>query len=406
MRASSACRRVDSGGRRSCVPRGAVMFVDMNPLLIVVAVVALLALVPIATAHAALSTAAATLFEGMPLILASRLAERAFRTRAAMLVALAGCGCGGAPAALSFAGLVAAWWTFGPLTAVLRLGGGISAWLLLRRSAHPAGHGDSLLTSLNALLPCAVLGGLAANVLPSLGGLARAAPWEQFALGAALGATAAPCGLGAIAVAAALHATMPPAGFGVLCTAGIADARLLLHRDRQCGEHRFGYAIAAAACALVAAHGGDALVNPRWCAALWVCCAACAWRAVRMRAAGAPAALTAPAAMLVAALAGTPLPPEPIATATTLSGAYAGERVDFTGRLTHRPDGDALVRYAITCCRADAAPVIVRLDRRAAFAPGTWLHARGSLVDRAGDLRLASGSLDAISAPGDPFVYR
>jgi uncharacterized membrane protein YcgQ (UPF0703/DUF1980 family) len=98
--------------------------------------------------------------------------------------------------------------------------------------------------------------------------------------------------------------------------------------------------------------------------------------------------------------------PEYHATETTLSDAFAGERVDFTGVLTRTGDAATLVRYAITCCRADAAPVVIRLlDAPPAAAHG-WMHARGVLVAREDDLRLRADALTPIAPPADPFVYR
>ena len=52
-------------------------------------------------------------------------------------------------------------------------------------------------------------------------------------------------------------------------------------------------------------------------------------------------------------------PPAYTMTETTLTDLFPGERLDFTGRLARNGDSAALVRYAITCCRADATPVAV-----------------------------------------------
>jgi uncharacterized membrane protein YcgQ (UPF0703/DUF1980 family) len=65
-----------------------------------------------------------------------------------------------------------------------------------------------------------------------------------------------------------------------------------------------------------------------------------------------------------------------------------------------------LVRYAITCCRADAAPVVVRLDRAPRFATGSWLRVDGRIESIGGNLRLIADSAQGIAPPTDPFIYR
>ncbi len=97
--------------------------------------------------------------------------------------------------------------------------------------------------------------------------------------------------------------------------------------------------------------------------------------------------------------------PEYHATQTTLADAFAGERLDFTGVATQTGGATTLVRYAITCCRADAAPVVVRLSRAQPNLRG-WVRARGLLTGDASGLRLRVEELQTIPAPADPFVYR
>ncbi|MGC2407270.1 MAG: hypothetical protein WA431_12750 [Candidatus Cybelea sp.] len=65
-----------------------------------------------------------------------------------------------------------------------------------------------------------------------------------------------------------------------------------------------------------------------------------------------------------------------------------------------------MVRYAITCCRADAAPVAVRLDRTPRFPAGTWLRVEGSVENVNGELRLITTRIERITPPTDPFIYR
>jgi uncharacterized membrane protein YcgQ (UPF0703/DUF1980 family) len=78
----------------------------------------------------------------------------------------------------------------------------------------------------------------------------------------------------------------------------------------------------------------------------------------------------------------------------------------FTGVLTRQGRSCALVRYAITCCRADAAPIAVRLDRTPSYPAGTWLRVKGQIESLRGDLRLDPQQVERIAPPSDPFVYR
>ncbi len=109
--------------------------------------------------------------------------------------------------------------------------------------------------------------------------------------------------------------------------------------------------------------------------------------------------------MFAGAVLGAPLP-QYHATETTLTDAFSGERVDFTGELTRTGGAATLVRYAITCCRADASPIVVRLMEAPSRRLHGWMHARGALVERGGDLRLRADELLPVDAPADPFVYR
>jgi uncharacterized membrane protein YcgQ (UPF0703/DUF1980 family) len=109
--------------------------------------------------------------------------------------------------------------------------------------------------------------------------------------------------------------------------------------------------------------------------------------------------------MLAGALIGAP-PPVYHATETTLAEIFAGERLSFTGVLTCADGTCALVRYAITCCRADAAPVAVRLSAAPRYATGTWLRANGRIDEARGELRLVAQSVERIPPPLDPFIYR
>ncbi len=102
---------------------------------------------------------------------------------------------------------------------------------------------------------------------------------------------------------------------------------------------------------------------------------------------------------------GAPAPPYH-ATATSLADAFAGEPIDFIGVLVRNAGVTAITRYAITCCRADATPVTIRLDRDVRFESGAWIEAHGTLVASDDALRLHATRVDAVRPPADPFLYR
>ena len=65
----------------------------------------------------------------------------------------------------------------------------------------------------------------------------------------------------------------------------------------------------------------------------------------------------------------------------------------------------ALVRYAITCCRADAMPIVVRLTRRR-IGDDAWLQVDGIVGADADGPVLIPDRVARIAPPSDPFVYR
>jgi uncharacterized membrane protein YcgQ (UPF0703/DUF1980 family) len=105
--------------------------------------------------------------------------------------------------------------------------------------------------------------------------------------------------------------------------------------------------------------------------------------------------------------AGSPTPGVPPADATTLGDAYAGQPLRFCG-MTKRDAGGAttLVRYAITCCRADATPVGIRLDRAIDRPEGTWIEADGVVATDMRGVVLRVKSANIAPMPSDPFLYR
>lgn len=355
---------------------------------------------------ALLVTSAATLLESAPFILAAVLLTRPALRWSARIDAYLGCGCGAGPSARSLPAAAATCLVFGPLVAGARL----AAAILVARSFAQADRGCSharggaILSELHAIAPFAVLGALTSLLLPLTAGM-YAPPAFAFAGGALAAFIVAPCALGAVGLAAATRSVMPAAAAGFLCIAGIVDIRALLRRSPESNTHDgFAYAIFALACAVVAAHGGTGLVHPKIALALWPCALAGAAGAYRFKGERRIELRIAPAVMLAGAMLAAP-PPAYHATETTLADAFAGERVDFTGVLTRTGNATTLVRYAITCCRADAAPIVVRLTDAPSSVRG-WVRARGTMIARGSELELRAANLRRIDPPADPFVYR
>lgn len=372
-----------------------------------------LALLPIATTRTVVATAASTLFESTPFILAGIILSATGIGRSVRWGAYLGCGCGEGPGARSLPALAATCMVLGPAIAGARFVAALGAARLLarRRSAcpHDADASGSPLSQLASLLPMA----FAASFIVHLGGsytgeLAHLGPAAAVLAGGIFGFALAPCGLGAVGLAASLHASSPFAAVGFLCVAGIADARALFSRRIPTGrgEHdALAYATAACACAATAARHGQQLVHPHFTDALWICTFIFCIAAIRRRRESAPTLRWAPALMLAAALITAP-PPAYVATETTLADAFPGERIAFTGMLVRSPGAVSVVRYAITCCRADAAPVALRLGGDLPPALGGWVTVDGMLVRAGAELHLRVTRFRAARAPADPFIYR
>jgi hypothetical protein len=91
---------------------------------------------------------------------------------------------------------------------------------------------------------------------------------------------------------------------------------------------------------------------------------------------------------------------------TGLEDIYPGQSVRFTGEITESNDSTMLVRYVITCCRADAFPLMLRLDRRLTARQGRWAEVEGNIArDRRG-MFLHVHHYKLITPPNDPFTYR
>jgi hypothetical protein len=380
-----------------------VIFEAMNPILLACVGVAAIAVLPPEIVREVVATASATLFESTPFILAAVLAERFVRVRRAL--PLLGCGCGGGPAARSLPAAAATWLAFGPWVALARWAAALAVGRLIERNRCRHDAPGSALDGLAGLVPYALVAGVAAH-LAALAGPALPDGPAGVAAGAVAGFVLGPCGLGVVGIAGALRAISPGCAAGFLSVAGIADARAFARSHRHAAAHDgTAYALAAIACAAVAARGGAALVHPRFSLALAGCAAAFAVLAWRHRRARGARTAFAPALMCVALVLGAP-PPAYRATATTLADAFPGEPLAFEGVVSRRDGATALVRYAITCCRADAAPVVVRLANGVDARDGTWLSARGTLVERSGELRLQVERADPLAPPSDPFLYR
>lgn len=354
---------------------------------------------------ALLVTSAATLFESAPFVLAALVLTHMPVRWNARIDAYLGCGCGVGPSARSLPAAAATCLVFGPLVAGARLAAATLLERLQRSARRECAHAaPSLLSELHLIVPVAALGSSAALLLPALAGM-HAPRAVAFAAGAAAAFVMAPCALGTVGFAAALRTAWPAAAIGFLCVAGIADVRAWIRRRTVHAAHdAFAYGLFSLACALVAARGGAGLVHPKLALALWPCAIAGVVLACRFRSQQCSAMRIAPIVMLAGALFAAPMP-EYHATETSLADAFAGERIDFTGALTRTGTAATLVRYAITCCRADAAPIVIRLLHAPPRLSG-WVHARGVLVARGSELMLRTQALQPIPAPADPFVYR
>ena len=277
--------------------------------------------------------------------------------------------------------------------------------MLCRRNGDScAGAGSRVLAELRAVLPYAIAAGVTMQLLGTFDP-SRLSPVAGALFGTLLGLLAAPCALGAIALAGVLRVHAPAAAAAFLCVAGILDLRTLSPRSsRPADEDAFAYLLLAAALAIVAWHRGDALVNPAFTPALWGCAIAAVGASLTYRRQRSSAARLAPALMLTGALLAAPAP-QYRATETTLRDLFAGERLTFTGALARNGNASAIVRYAITCCRADAAPVAVRLVEAPRYPIGTWLRVEGSIEDAGGDFRLVPRRIERVAPPADPFIY-
>lgn len=355
----------------------------------------------------ALATSASALVEATPFLLAGILLTSFFQ-RAHNAAAIFGCGCGFGPSARSLPAAAVTWLAFGPLVAISRFIAAMLVAQAMRRRNAGRCHADKpqLLGELDAMLPAVLVAGATAPMLAQFN--PATLPFVGNALaGAILGFVASPCGLGAIALATALRMRAPVAAAAFLCVAGIVDLRALrsARSHRRVDHDALAYAMLAAALAFIAWKHGDALVHPAFSLALWIGAGTALLLAIAHARRQSAAARFAPALMLVGALIGAPAPAYH-ATQTSLSDLFAGERITFSGMLSCEPAACAIVRYAITCCRADATPIAIRLSHPLRSYAGSWLRIDGRMDDVGGDLRLVPDQIKPIVPPTDPFVYR
>ncbi len=355
-------------------------------------------------ARAVLASAVAVLFEATPYVMAAAALTRIAGRRFSRLLPYIGCGCGYGPGARSVPAALATALLFGPTVALARF---LFAAVVgtLRDNLHEHSHGVSPLRDLLQLAPSAAIAGVALYVAPTVMLGSRPAIL-QWICGLLLGFFAAPCALGSVAIAGALHSQSPLAASAYLCVAGVIDLTVWRRRhDAPAAHDALAYVVLAGAACAVAAERGAALVHPRIALALWACVPVLAIDALRYRASTGAQLRWIPAAMLAALVFGAPQPVYR-ATETTLADAFPGERIDFTGQLVRTRGRNALVRYAITCCRADAQPVVVALAGPERARANSWIHATGTLRERSGALQLVGERETVVTPPLDPFVYR
>ena len=362
--------------------------------------------------HGALAATVSVLFEAAPLVLALGLVRGRFLRAAA---ALAGCGCGPAagPAALSLPATALCWIAFGPAAALARFAAAVLLAAGRSQRAGAEAEADALET-LAAIAAPAFLLALGTEFVRDgrPAGVVSALPPEVLVpleLAAGLGAGAlAPCCVAAVALAAMLRVSAPVAAAGILITAGLVPAA----RPRAPApglplayDARLGLALLGCACAALAALHGRGFVHPRLVPLLWSALPAALFAIRRRPATRARFGAFFPAAMLAALALGSPAPPATLP-ASPLDGVYPGETIAFSGVATFARERTTLVRYAITCCRADASAIALPTDLRLRVPRDTWLAIRGT-IERDGDgLFVHAAEWRRIAPPADPYLYR
>ena len=364
---------------------------------------------PPAALHAALASAAGMLFEAAPFVLAAEVLPR----RLAGLVANAGCGCrpNGRAGAPTLVATALCWFAFGPWIALGRLATRVA--LLRRRRAHhiarvgPRSVASDPFAVLGALIVPTFLASLAAQALDAHASALQSA-WQPLVavLGVALGAIV-PCETAGIAIAAALAHPLPAAAGGMLLSVGLVGIRPWFDGAiRSPADRGAAFASLTLGCALaaIAWRGPAGLVNPRLLPFEAVGAALAVAGSRHRRTAWSGAGWI--GAGLSCALAGGFAVPAGIASETTLAAAYPGQHIEFTGAAYRTGTVTTVQRFAITCCRLDAAPVAIRLTRRLDVTDGRWVALTGRVVLRDAALLVDPERLQRVAVPADPFVYR
>lgn len=375
----------------------------MRPAIYVAAALACAALAP-ELMRSAVASAASVVLESLPYLVASVVLARLVGPHARGVMAIAGCGCGQGAAARSVPAAVATSLMFGPPIAIARWCAALAVSRLVSRQ-HDHLHESTLLDEIVALIPSALLCGGIVTVAPLLD-LAHCSAFVQALAGAAIGFCGAPCALGGVALAAAVHAQSPIAAGAILSISGIADLGVWrVRRYDKASSDGVAYVAIAIACAVVASQHGASLVHPRMTIPLWVSAVFTCACAMRARGSASAFARAAALGLVAACIFGSPPPPE-TANEVSVEDAFPGERLDFTGRYIESGGTAHLVRYTITCCRADARPLGVRLRFALPEDRGQWVRARGVLRASENGLVLEAASLSRVPPPADPFVYR
>ncbi len=377
--------------------------------------------------HAALASAAGTVFEATPFVLAAALV-RSERTR--RLAGFLSCGCGSMPGALALPAFALCWLSFGPILALTRLAAAAIVLALLHRANRGIGGrsagcgplgtspssvavaGDPLLelTALSAAAFAAAVASQALRAAESAGHVGLSIPGGLLVLaGAAIGMLG-PCASAAVASAAGLRGSAVAAAAGLLATAGILPVLRPLRRkvcERPSRPSEVAYALLGLACAWLALRGDGGFVHPRLLPAIAVAAVVCfhlAWRNGRAPRTRAP--LIVPLGLLAALVLGSPLPSETI-DATNLGDALPGAKVAFSGTAQRRGTHTVLTRFVITCCRADASPLSLVLAHRLPVGDGAWVETSGTIARTAdGEMVLAAALWRVTPAPRDAFLYR
>jgi hypothetical protein len=231
-------------------------------------------------------------------------------------------------------------------------------------------------------------------------------------VGGLIAGAVAPCTTAAVALAGMLRGIAPLAAAGILVSSGLVPPPNFRYplgsrtHDARRHDARFGLAIVALGCAIVAARHGGGFVHPRLAPLLWLAVPGALVAARVRRGTSARLGAWAPAMMLAALVTGSPLPGPGVA-AGTPDDLYPGEGIAFAGTTMATESGrTTLVRYTITCCRADASAIALPTSLRLRATPGTWIAVRGTIERNESGLFLRAQSWKRIAAPLDPYLYR